>query len=276
MSQILTQVGGNMVLFGLTVEVFSLTDSSTSVSILLLTFLVPAVVFGAIAGVFVDRYDRRWILIGTNVARGALFLSLVFLPDQLWLIYVVTALVATLTTFFAPAEAAMIPLVVKREQLMTANGLFIFALQASFVLGFAVLGPLAQNILGTQALIVIVAGAYGLAGLMCWILPAAPPIDARVRRRSARPSERSARRCRSCARASATSAATATSAGRSPTSRSPRRSSASSASSDPTSRSACSGSRRTTSSSSCCRSGSASSSASSCSTCMAGSCRGGA
>ena len=180
-SQILTQVGGNMVLFGLTVEVFTLTHSSTSVSILLLTFLVPAVVFGAIAGVFVDRFDRRWILIGTNMARGALFLSLAFLPEQLWIIYLVTAIVATLTTFFAPAEAAMIPLVVKNEQLMTANGLFILALQASFVLGFAVLGPLAQNILGTQALIIIVAAAYGLAGLLCGILPSAPPTEERSR-----------------------------------------------------------------------------------------------
>ena len=181
LSQVLTQVGGNMVLFGLTIKVFDLTGTTTSVSILLLTFLVPAVVFGAIAGVFVDRFDRRWILIGTNMARGALFLSLAFLPEQLWIIYLVTAIVATLTTFFAPAEAAMIPFVVKHEQLMTANGLFILALQASFVLGFAVLGPLAQNILGTQALIVIVAAAYGLAGLLCGILPSAPPTEERSR-----------------------------------------------------------------------------------------------
>ena len=76
-SQIFTQVGGNMVLFGLTVTVFGLTDSNTSVSILLLTFLVPAVIFGAIAGVFVDMFDRRKILIWTNFARGALFLLLV-------------------------------------------------------------------------------------------------------------------------------------------------------------------------------------------------------
>ena len=174
-SQILTQVGGNMVLFGLTVQVFSLTQSSTSVSILLLTFLVPAVVFGAIAGVFVDRFDRRWILISTNFARGALFMLLAFFPDQLVVIYIVTGIVATLTTFFAPAEAAMIPLVVKRPQLMTANGLFILALQASFVVGFAVLGPLAQNVLGTQVLIVIVAVAYMVGALICWPLPSAPP-----------------------------------------------------------------------------------------------------
>ena len=94
-SQIFTQVGGNMVLFGLTVTVFSLTNSNTSVSILLLTFLVPAVIFGAIAGVFVDMFDRRKILIWTNFARGALFLLLVFFPDQLIVIYIVTALVAT-------------------------------------------------------------------------------------------------------------------------------------------------------------------------------------
>ncbi len=173
-SQIFTQVGGNMVLFGLTITVFGLTNSNTSVSILLLTFLVPAVIFGAIAGVFVDMFDRRNILIWTNFARGGLFLSLVFFTDQLAVIYVVTALVATLTTFFAPAEAAMIPLVVKRKQLMTANSLFILALQGSFVLGFAVLGPLAQTVVGTQTLILVVSAAYGVAGLLCWILPAAP------------------------------------------------------------------------------------------------------
>ena len=177
-SQIFTQVGGNMVLFGLTVTVFALTDSNTSVSILLLTFLVPAVIFGAIAGVFVDMFDRRLILVTTNFARGALFLLLVFFTDQIVVIYVVTALVATLTTFFAPAEAAMIPLVVKRSQLMTANSLFILALQASFVVGFALLGPLAQTVIGTEALIFVVAVAYGLGGLFCMILPPAPPSGA--------------------------------------------------------------------------------------------------
>ncbi len=177
-SQILSQVGGNMVLFGLTVTVNDLTNSSTAVSVLLLTFLVPAVVFGAIAGVFVDMFDRRWILITTNLARGALFLLLVFFADQLVLIYVVIAIVATLTTFFAPAEAAMIPVVVKRSQLMTANSLFILALQAAFVVGFAVLGPLAYTILGEQLLVLTVAIAYGVAGLFCWVLPSVPPSSA--------------------------------------------------------------------------------------------------
>ncbi len=174
-SQILTQVGGNMVLFGLTVTIFALTNSSTAVSVLLLTYLVPAVVFGAIAGVFVDMYDRRQILIWSNLARAGLYALLLVFPDQLLVIYVVTALVATLTTFFAPAEAAMIPIVVKREQLLTANSFFILMLQASFVVGFALMGPAAHRFLGMELLLIMVVAAYGLAGALCWILPPAPP-----------------------------------------------------------------------------------------------------
>jgi MFS family permease len=176
LSQILTQVGGNMVLYGLTIQVYNLTGSATSTAFLLLTFLVPAVVFGAIAGVFVDRYDRRKILIWTNVARGALFLTLIFFDQQLIALYLITMVVATLTTFFAPAETAMIPLVVKRDDLMTANGLFVLGLQASFALGFAVLGPLLVAVTGVNALIGIVAGLYLVAGVLCWTLPPAPSV----------------------------------------------------------------------------------------------------
>jgi MFS family permease len=175
LSQIFTQVGGNMVLYGLTVQVYFLTHSSTSVSILLLVFLVPAVIFGAVAGVYSDRFDRRLILVATNVARAACFLALVFVDRNIGILYVLMAIVATLTTFFAPAEASMMPLVVEKRHLMSANGLYVFTLQASFVLGFAVLGPLFQRVVGTETLIAIVAVMYLLAGLLCWILPPAPP-----------------------------------------------------------------------------------------------------
>ena len=68
----------------------------------------------------------------------------------------------------------MIPQLVKREHLIPANSLFVLALQASFVVGFAVLGPLAHTLFGTELLILIVAAAYGLGGLLCWVLPPVP------------------------------------------------------------------------------------------------------
>jgi MFS family permease len=175
LSQLLTQVGGNMVLFGLTVQVYRLTQSSTSVSILLLTFLVPAVIFGAVAGVYVDRIERRRILIVTNVLRAAAFVALIFVDNNLVLLYLLTIVVATMTTFFAPAEAAMIPIVVERRQLLAANGIFVFTLQASFVLGFALLGPLLNNLTGTRVLILTVAVFYAAAAVLCWTLPPSRP-----------------------------------------------------------------------------------------------------
>ena len=65
LSQAATQIGGNMVIFGLTFIIFSSTNSSAAVSGLLLTFLVPSVLFSAVAGVYVDRLDRRRILVVT-------------------------------------------------------------------------------------------------------------------------------------------------------------------------------------------------------------------
>ncbi len=170
-AQVVTQVGGNMVLFGLTVEVFALTGRATSVSLLILSFLVPAVIFGAIAGVYVDRYDRRMILVVTNALRGALFIVLVFVQGDLGMIYLLTILISTLTTFFGPAEAAMIPVVVTRRQLLPANSLHILTLQASFFVGFALAGPLVINLAGPSVLLLAVAGSYFVGAALCWLLP---------------------------------------------------------------------------------------------------------
>ena len=65
-----------MVLYGLTVLVFDATGSNSAVSILLiLTFLAPAVIFSALAGVYVDRFDRRLVLVVTNLVRAGLFVA---------------------------------------------------------------------------------------------------------------------------------------------------------------------------------------------------------
>ena len=73
LSQLATQVGGNMVLYGLTVLVRDLTALEQRRLLLILTFLAPAVIFSALAGVYVDRFDRRKVLVVTNLAaRGPL------------------------------------------------------------------------------------------------------------------------------------------------------------------------------------------------------------
>jgi MFS family permease len=182
LAQVASQIGGNMVLFGLTVMVADISGTSTSVSLLLLSFLVPAVVFSAPAGVFVDRIDRRLVLIATNVARGAVFVLLVVLVTnieateaRLAIIYLAVILVSTLTVFFAPAEASMIPVLVERRQLLAANSLFTLTLQASFAIGFALLGPLAISLSSVIALNNFVAILYFISAVAPIALPSAPP-----------------------------------------------------------------------------------------------------
>ncbi len=175
LAQVSTQIGGNMVLYGLTILVYGSTNSNSAVSALLLTFLVPAVVLSAVAGVFVDRFDRRLILISTNVLRGVGFVAMVISGHGLLAIYVLNILVSILTTLFAPTEASMIPMLVEREQLMQANGLFTFTLNASFAVGFALFGPLVVNLAGTDALLILVAICYLLAAALCMTLPSARP-----------------------------------------------------------------------------------------------------
>lgn len=180
LSQAATQIGGNMVLFGLTVIVLTATGLNTVVSLLILTFLVPAVLFSAVAGVYVDRFDHRTILVATNILRGAAFLALFLVGHNLVVILLLNAFVSTVTVFFGPAEAAMIPALVDRRQLLSANGIFTLTLNAAFALGFALLGPLVVNIASPEAVILIVAALYFLAAVFCFTLPASPPDPAAV------------------------------------------------------------------------------------------------
>ena len=175
LSQAATQIGGNMVLFGLTVIVVESTGLKTVVSLLILSFLVPAVLFSAVAGVYVDRIDRRVILVATNLLRGGMFVALYLVGSNLALILLLNFAISTVTVFFAPAEAAMIPFVVERRQLLSANGIFTLTLNASFAIGFALLGPLVVNIASPEAVIVVVAALYFLAAVFCFFLPSSPP-----------------------------------------------------------------------------------------------------
>ena len=168
-----------MVIFGLTVIILEATSSKTAVSLLILTFLVPAVLFSAVAGVYVDRFDRRTILIVTNLLRGGAFV-LTFLAGQtLAFILVLNVVVSTITVFFGPAEAAMIPFLVPKKQLLAANGVFTLTLNAAFAIGFALLGPVVVALFGAPALILIVAACYFVAAGFCWTLPSNPPTEVR-------------------------------------------------------------------------------------------------
>lgn len=141
-NQILVQLSYNSLNFALIIWVFKLTDSTTAVSALLLSVYLPAVILGLFSGVLVDLMDRKKIIMVIDFFLCLAFFSLIFLKDSYPAILAVAFFVNALGQLYAPAEASAIPLVVKKQQLITANSLFSATLYSSFLLGFGLAGPL--------------------------------------------------------------------------------------------------------------------------------------
>lgn len=177
LSQLATQIGVNMVLYALTVVVLEASSLSSAVSALFLTFLVPSVLFSALAGVYVDRIDRRVVLVVTNALRAGVLVGIFAVGGDIGMVLLLNTIFSILTVFFAPAEAAMIPVLVPREQLIAANGIFTLTLNGAFALGYALLGPLIVTIAGgPEPVIVVVAVLFTLAAVLCLVLPPDPPL----------------------------------------------------------------------------------------------------
>lgn len=127
----------------------SFSTSTTYQSWLYIAFTIPAMLLTAIAGVFIDKWNKKTILITTNLLRAGLIISLPFFSQTLFGIYTLAFLVSSVTQFFVPAEASSIPLMVKKHQLMSANSLFTATMMGSLIFGF-VLGDPLINIFGLK------------------------------------------------------------------------------------------------------------------------------
>src|SRR5438093_849985 len=132
-AQILSQVAANAVTSALIILVAEITHSNTSSAFLILLAVLPAILFGIAGGVIVDRSDRRLVLIVTNALRAAAVVPLLLFGTSLTVVYLVNFLVATVTIFFVPAEAALLPTIVGNRYLMVANSLFTFTFNGAFL-----------------------------------------------------------------------------------------------------------------------------------------------
>lgn len=171
-----TQIGGNMALYALTILVFNTTRSSTAVSALVLSFLVPSTLLSAAGGVLVDRLDVRLAMLLPNIVRTVITLGLALAGTNVALLLVLNLGVSLTTVILTPAEASMIPRIVPKHQLETAMGVFNLTLQASFAVGFAFLGPLLVTLAGPSVVLGVVTVLYAAATLAIVLLPSAPPV----------------------------------------------------------------------------------------------------
>jgi MFS family permease len=117
-------------------------NNGTWMSAALVAYTVPSVLFGAVAGALVDRWDKVRAQIVTNAFRGGLIaLVPILAPSHAWPIIILSFLISTFSQPYSPAEAATIPLVVPQQNLMTANSLFATTVVGSIIVGFTLGEP---------------------------------------------------------------------------------------------------------------------------------------
>lgn len=158
-AEVFAQVAMNMMNFMLILVAYSLTRSNTAVSGIVLAFTIPAIFFGILAGVFVDRWNKKTVLFATDILRAILVLVLAFVHHNLFFLYTITFFIAIITQFFIPAETPMIPTIVGKNLLLPANALFGIAIYGSLLVAYALSGPL-LILLGTAHALIVISGLF--------------------------------------------------------------------------------------------------------------------
>ena len=130
--------------------------SGLAVGGLFMARALPPFLLGAVAGVVADRFDRRKILIVSDVLRAAIVLCflLVDRPERLWLLYVLTILQFSVSSFFEPARAALTPALVEADELLNANTLASVTWSAMLTFGGAI-GGLTASFFGVRVSLIV-------------------------------------------------------------------------------------------------------------------------
>jgi MFS family permease len=122
---LISLIGDRALMTAMPFYVYLQTGSTLAMAGMFGAFYLPGFLFGSVAGVFVDRWDRKRILVVTNLIQTAVMLSLLLVHDGswLWLVYAVTFIQEGLGMFTMPAEGALLPNLVTEEHLVSANAL---------------------------------------------------------------------------------------------------------------------------------------------------------
>ena len=143
-----------------------LTGSATAVAWMLIVQMLPIGIVGPLAGVVVDRLNRRRIMMSADVLRGCVILGLLVVrrADQVWIAYVVTAIAVSAQAFFEPARTATIPNVTTAEELLPANALSSATWSAMLAIGASV-GGVVTAVFGRDVAFVVNSASFFISAM---------------------------------------------------------------------------------------------------------------
>lgn len=158
----------NTIALSALVVAYSPQNSGWAVSLLLLARTFPALIVSPFAGVLVDRFNRKTLLVWTNMLRAAVVLGFLLCtqgPEWLWLIYVLSVIQFALSAIFEPSQQAILPSLVSETELIPANTLNTITWSVMLAFG-AALGGVVAALVGVGAALAIDALSFLVAGLL--------------------------------------------------------------------------------------------------------------
>jgi MFS family permease len=141
LASIVSMFGDRLHQIALGVMVLGITGSPLQTGLVFLAATLPNLFLGPIAGTFVDRWDQRRVMITSDLVRGALVLMIPFVTEaSIWLVYPLVFVITTVSLFFRPAKAAVVPRLVSRSDLMPANGALLSGEALADIAGYPLAG----------------------------------------------------------------------------------------------------------------------------------------
>jgi MFS family permease len=161
LGQVVSQLGDWLDTIALYTIVLRLTGSGRAIGFVLVARFLPTFIIGPLSGVVADRFSRRWVMIISDLLRAVVVLGFLFVrtPAHLWLVYVLTVLQLTFSTFFEPAKSAVIPSIVSERELIPANAISSATWSAMLTLGAAIGGEI-TGWLGTDGAFILDSATY--------------------------------------------------------------------------------------------------------------------
>ncbi len=171
---LISLTGDWILVVGLPFEIYRRTGSTLATGGMVLAYLVPPILFGSVAGVFVDRWDRRRLMVAINLLLALIILPLLAIDVVgLWVAYVVLFAASTVELLFKPAEGALLPDLLEHadDDLVTANALNGMNNHISRLIGPAIGGVVVATG-GLVAVTIIDAVTFVLSAALIWSIRA--------------------------------------------------------------------------------------------------------
>jgi MFS family permease len=174
-SQITSQLADKFLVYSLLTVTYQRSGANTQEAIVLLAYTSPSVLLSPIAGVYADRFDKRHLMMLTNLMRGGLILmvpilSLIpYFQGVTWHLLVITLLFSSVGQFFAPAEASSLPFIMPKRSLVTATSVFTLTIVVTLVVGLPISSVLVR-LFGSTAPYFVAAGLFASAAVFNYLM----------------------------------------------------------------------------------------------------------